>query len=66
MFRSGIQLPAGTVGFRRYDADTVGILLFFPVRNREVKRTGLLADTVYSDRTGRYGTESITLVRICS
>ena len=38
--------------------------VFFPVRNRRVKCTGLLADTVYSDRTGRYGTELITLICI--
>ena len=25
MFRSGIQLPAGTAGFRWYDAGTAGI-----------------------------------------
>ena len=36
--------------------------VFFPVRNRRVERTGLLAGTVYADRTSRYGTESISLV----
>ena len=36
--------------------------VFFPVRNRGVERTGLLAGTVYSGRTGRYGTELTTLV----
>ena len=57
MFRSGIQLPASTAGFRWYDAGTAGI---FPVRNRGVECTELLAGTVYSDQ---YGTESITLVK---
>ena len=38
--------------------------VFFPVRNRGVERTGLLAGTVYSGRTGRYDTELTTLVRI--
>ena len=33
--------------------------VFFPVRNRGVECTGLLAGTVYS---GRYGTELITLL----
>ena len=33
--------------------------VFFPIRNRGVKCTGLLAGTVYS---GRYGTELITLI----
>ena len=31
--------------------------VFFPVRNRGVIRSGLLADTVYSGHTGRYGAE---------
>ena len=37
--------------------------VFFPVRNKGVERTGLLAGTVYSGRTGWYGTESITLFK---
>ena len=37
--------------------------VFFPVRNKGVERTGLLAGTVYSGRTSRYGTESITLFK---
>ena len=37
--------------------------VFFPVRNRGVECIGLLADTVYSGRTGRYGTKLITLFR---
>ena len=37
--------------------------VFFPVRNREVERTGLLAGTVYSDRTGRYDTKLTTLIK---
>ena len=32
-------------------------LVFFSVWNKGVIRTGLLAGTVYSDYTGRYGTE---------
>ena len=35
--------------------------VFLPVRNIEVNRTGLPADTVYSGRTGRYGTKLTTL-----
>ena len=35
--------------------------VFFPVRNRGVERTEMLAGTVYSGHTSRYGTESITL-----
>ena len=38
--------------------------VFFPVRNRGVECTGLLAGTVYSDSTGRYGTELITLLQV--
>ena len=37
--------------------------VFFPVRNRGVECTGLLASTVYSGHTGRYGTELTTLHR---
>ena len=35
---------------------------FFWYETGGVKHTGLLAGTIYSGRTGRYGTESITLV----
>ena len=35
--------------------------VYFSVRNRGVERTGLLASTVYSGRTSRYGTELTTL-----
>ena len=52
-----VLLEIGQYG--QYEASTP---VFFPVRNRGVERTGLLAGTVYSGRTGRYGTESITLV----
>ena len=37
--------------------------VYFSVRNRGVERTGLLASTVYSGHTGRYGTELTTLHR---
>ena len=37
--------------------------VFFPVRNRGVECTGLLAGTVYSGRTGWYGTELTTLAQ---
>ena len=37
--------------------------VYFSVRDRGVERTGLLASTVYSGRTGRYGTELTTLHR---
>ena len=36
--------------------------VFFSVQNRGVMRTGLLAGTVYSDCTNRYGTELTPLV----
>ena len=36
-------------------------LVFFPLRNKGVEHTGLLAGTVYSSHTGRYGTELTTL-----
>ena len=36
--------------------------VFFPIQNRGVIRTNLLASTVYSDRTSRYGTELTPLV----
>ena len=40
--------------------------VFFPVQNKGVNRTGLLAGTVYTDRTGRYGTVLTPLVlRAC-
>ena len=42
--------------YGRYEAGVR--LVFFPVRNRGVECTGLLAGTVYSDR---YGTKLITL-----
>ena len=38
-------------------------LVFFPVRNRGFIRTGLLAGTIYSDRTGQYGTKLTSLVK---
>ena len=63
-----IYVPANMPGTGRYCpklVDTAGTRpvrpIFFPVRNRGVKHTGLLAGTIYSGRTGRYGTESITL-----
>ena len=61
------SVPAGTPGTGRYcpklagTADTRPVRpVFFPVRNRGVECTGLLAGTVYSGRTGRYDTELIT------
>ena len=49
---------AGTLGIaRNWPVRPV----FFPVRNRGVECTGLLVGTIYSGRTGRYGTELITL-----
>ena len=63
-------VPAGTPGTGLYCpklADMPGTwsvrLVFFPVRNRRVIRTGLLAGTVYSSRTGWYDTE-LTLLHI--
>ena len=38
--------------------------VFFPIRNKGVECIRLLADTVYSGRTGRYGTELTTLPRL--
>ena len=63
-----ISVPAGTLGTGRYCPKLAGMPgtrpvrpVFFPVQNRGVECTGLLAGTVYSGRTGRYGTELITL-----
>ena len=42
---------------------TRNLPVYFSVRNRGVERTGLLASTVYSGHTGRYGTELTTLHR---
>ena len=36
-------------------------LVFFPVRNKGVIYTGALTGTVYTGRTGRYGTELTSL-----
>ena len=38
--------------------------VFLPVRNVGINRTESPAGTVYSDRTGRYGTVSTTLLSI--
>ena len=47
-------------------AGTVGMWpvrpIFFPVRNKRGICTGLLVSTVYTGRSGRYGTELISLV----
>ena len=56
LYRSVRPIPAGIA--RNWPVRPV----FFPVRNRGVERTGLLVGMVYSGRTGRYGTKSITLV----
>ena len=62
------SVPTDTPDTSRYCPKLVGTAgtrpvrpVFFPVRNRGVECTGLLAGTVYSSRTGRYGTELITL-----
>ena len=62
-------VPAGTPGTGRYCpvlAGTVGMRpvqpVFLPVWNVGVNRTGSPAGTVYSGRTGRYGTVSTTLL----
>ena len=39
--------------------------VFFPVQNREVICTDLLAGTVYSGGTGRYGTKLTPLLITC-
>ena len=61
-------MSADTPDTRRYCpklADTAGTRsvqpVFFSVRNRGVEYTRLLAGTIYSIRTSRYGTESIIL-----
>ena len=51
-----IYVPAGIA--RNWPVRPV----FFPVRNRGVECIGFLAGTVYSGRTGRYGTKLITLL----
>ena len=59
------SVPAGTPGTGRYCPKLAGTRpvrpVFFPVQNRGVERTGLLASTVYSGRTSWYGTELTTL-----
>ena len=65
MFLSGIQIPAGIVGicqYGRYSRYLPVRPVFLPIRNIGVNRTGLPAGTVYSSRTGQYGTELTTLV----
>ena len=61
-----IYVPAGTPGASRYCPKFSGTAgtrpvrpVFFPVRNKGVKCTGLLIGTIYSDR---YGTELTTLL----
>ena len=61
-----IYVPAGTPGASRYCPKFSGTAgtrpvrpVFFPVRNKGVKCTGLLTGTIYS---GRYGTELTTLL----
>ena len=63
-------VPAGTPGTGLYCPKLAGTPgtwpvrpVFFPVRNRGVIHTGLLAGTVYSSRTGWYGTK-LTLLHI--
>ena len=63
-------VPAGTHGTGLYCPKLAGMPgtwlvrpVFFPVRNRGVIRTRLLAGTVYSSRTGWYGTK-LTLLHI--
>ena len=65
MFRSGIQLPADIAGFHRYGRYDAGMAGIFSDMKQEVEHTELLADTVYSGRTGWYGTELITLLLRC-
>ena len=36
--------------------------IFFPVRNKGVICTGALTGTIYTGRTGRYGTELTSLM----
>ena len=65
MFLSGIQIPAGIVGicqYGRYSRYLPVRPVFLPIRNIGVNRTGLPAGTVYSSRTGQYGTKLTTLV----
>ena len=60
------SVPAGTPDIGRYCPKLTGMAgtwlvrpVFFPVRNRRLNHTGLLAGTVY---TGRYGTVLTPLV----
>ena len=63
-------VPAGTPGTGRYCPKLAGMAgtrpvrpVFFPVRNRGVECTGLLAGMVYSGRYGRYGTVLTSMLR---
>ena len=60
------SVPAGMPSTGQYCPKLAGTRLvqpvFFPVWNKGVECTGLLAGTVYSRRTGRYGTKLITLI----
>ena len=67
------SVPAGTPGTGRYCPKLAGTAgtrpvrpVFLPVRNIEVNRTGLPAGTVYSGRTGRYGTVLTTLFYVAN
>ena len=72
LFRS-FSVPAGTPGTGRYCPKLAGTAgtrpvrpVFFPVRNRRVECTGLLAGTVYSGRYDRYGTVLTSMIKIVS
>ena len=52
------SVPAGTLGIWPVRP------VFFPVRNRGVNRTGLLAGTVYTSHISQYGTILTPLVWI--
>ena len=58
MFRSGIQLPAGTVGFRRYNAGTAGIFSGTKQGGRVYRIAGWYG-IFQSYRSVRYGIDNL-------
>ena len=55
-----MHLPAETAGFRQYGQYTAGI---FSNLKKGAISTNLLVDTVYTGRTGLYGTKFTSLLK---
>ena len=60
--KTHFSIPAGTPGIGQYCPKLAGMVGIFSGTKQGVERIGLLAGTVYSDRTGRYGTKLTTLI----